>query len=111
MNLPEIFALKNTGVRCIDKIPKHWQIKKLKYLSKIRYGLSQPPREFEEGLPLIRATNIERGKINTKDLIFVDPKDIPINKDPILKTNEIIVVRSGAYTADSAIIPKKFKME
>lgn len=41
-------------------------------------------------------------------MIFVDPDDIPYERDPILRTDDIIVVRSGAYTADSAIIPSKF---
>ena len=49
------------------------------------------------------------GKINDKDLIFVDPEDVPYDRDPVLKENDIIVVRSGAYTADSAIIPKKYE--
>ncbi len=29
--------------------------------------------------------------------------------NPVLKENDIIVVRSGAYTADSAIIPKEYE--
>lgn len=88
---------------------KNWERKKLKYLAMIKYGLGQPPKQKDDGLPLIRATNVERGKINEKDLIFVDPDDVPYERDPVLKENDIIVVRSGAYTADSAIIPKKFE--
>ncbi len=42
-------------------------------------------------------------------MIFVDPNDIPYDRDPVLKEFDIIVVRSGAYTADSAIIPKKYE--
>jgi hypothetical protein len=33
---------------------------------------------------------------------------VPYERDPILKEDDIIVVRSGAYTADSAIIPAEF---
>ena len=100
--------LKESGVEWIGEIPEHWEVKRLKYLGRIRYGLGQPPKEKENGLPLIRATNVERGKIVEKDLVFVDPEDIPWERDPELKENDIIVVRSGAYTADSAIIPKKY---
>ncbi|MCX6236379.1 MAG: restriction endonuclease subunit S [Bacteroidia bacterium] len=88
---------------------KNWERKKLKYVALIKYGLGQPPKQMDDGLPLIRATNVERGKINEKDLVFVDPDDVPYDRDPVLKENDIIVVRSGAYTADSAIIPKKFE--
>lgn len=99
---------KITGVGEFTGIPSEWEIVKLKYLSSIRYGLGQPPKAKEDGLPIIRATNIERGKIVTKDLVYVDPDDLPYEKDPILKEGEIIVVRSGAYTADSAIIPPRY---
>ncbi len=100
--------MKDSGIDWLGEIPEHWEIVRLKYLSSIKYGLGQPPKQKEDGLPLIRATNIERGKINENDLIFVDPEDIPYERDPVLKTNDIIVVRSGAYTADSAIIPEKY---
>ena len=101
--------MRDSGVEWIGKVPTHWGIKKLKYLSRLRYGLGQPPREKEDGLPLIRATNVERGKIVTKNLIRVDPSDIPYERDPVLTEGDIIVVRSGAYTADSAIVTKEYE--
>jgi type I restriction enzyme, S subunit len=101
--------MKDSGIEWLGEVPEHWQVKRLKFIGTIKYGLGQPPKTLEDGLPLIRATNIERGKINEKDLIYVDPEDIPYERDPVLKENDIIVVRSGAYTADSAIIPKKFE--
>lgn len=101
--------LKSSGIDWLGDIPEHWQVKKLKYFGLIKYGLGQPPRQLDTGLPLIRATNVERGKINEKDLIYVDPDDVPYERDPVLKENDIIVVRSGAYTADSAIIPKRYE--
>jgi len=57
---------------------------------------------------MIRATNISRGKIINKSLVFIDPSDIPQGKDAILEAGEIIVVRSGAYTADSAIVTEDY---
>lgn len=101
--------LKPSGIEWLGDIPEHWEVKKLKYVAAIKYGLGQPPTQKDDGLPLIRATNVERGKIVDKDLIFVDPDDVPYDRDPVLKENDIIVVRSGAYTADSAIIPKKYE--
>jgi type I restriction enzyme S subunit len=91
------------------KISEDWESYRLKRLAKIRYGLGQPPREKDGGIPIIRATNIERGKINRKDLTHVDPEDVPWDRNPLLKRDDIIVVRSGAYTGDSAIIPKDYE--
>lgn len=48
------------------------------------------------------------GKITDKDLIYIDPRELPPGRNPHLKEGEIIVVRSGAYTGDSAIIPKRY---
>lgn len=100
--------MKDSGVEWIGEVPEGWEVKRLKYLGLIKYGLGQPPKEKESGLPLIRATNVERGKIVEKGLIYVDPDDIPWERDPMLKENDIIIVRSGAYTADSAIVTKQY---
>ena len=101
-------ALTPSGVEWLGDVPEHWEVRRLKTLARIRYGLGQPPPELSDGRPLIRATNIARGIISKKDLIFVDPKGIPPSRDATLQPKEIIVVRSGAYTADSAIIPEEY---
>ena len=101
-------AYKDSGVKWLREIPKHWESRRFKTVCRIRYGLGQPPPESPNGLPLIRATNVERGSIIDKDLIYVDPSAVPAGREAILKEREIIVVRSGAYTADSAIIPKVY---
>ena len=100
--------LKPSGVEWLGDMPEHWGVGRLKAVSEIRYGLGQPPRESATGLPLIRATNVSRGHIAEKDLLRVDPADVPVGRDAFLREKEIIVVRSGAYTADSAIIPREY---
>ena len=103
--LDPTFHLKPSGVEWLGDVPEHWEVRRAKTLGLIRYGLGQPPRESAEGVPLIRATNVDRGRIVETDLIRVDPSDVPAGRDAFLGAEEIIVVRSGAYTADSAIIP------
>lgn len=90
-------------------VPKHWEVRRLKTLSQIRYGLGQPPKESADGLPLIRATNVSRGRIIDKDMVHVDPADVPAGRNAFLSEREIIVVRSGVNTADSAIISSEYK--
>ena len=101
--------MKDSGVEWLGEIPAHWEVKRLKTISRIRYGLGQPPRELSEGLPLIRATNVNHGRITDEDMVYVDPVDVPMGREAILAEGEIIVVRSGAYTADSAIVPKSYE--
>jgi len=102
---PRYPTYKVIGQKWLEEIPNHWQIKRLKYLGSIRYGLGEPPALKHEGLPFIRATDIQRGKIDLETIQRVDPSDIPWSRDPGLRARDILVVRSGAYTGDSAIIP------
>ena len=57
---------------------------------------------------MIRATNVHAGKLFDEGLVFVDPDDIPAQRIVWLAAGDIIVVRSGAYTGDSAIIPEAY---
>ena len=56
---------------------------------------------------MIRATNVKRGKIEAEGMLFVDPESIPGERAIELQEDDIIVVRSGAYTGDSAIVTTK----
>lgn len=101
--------MKDSGIEWLGEIPQHWNLVKLKQVCSIKYGLGQPPKQKEGGLKIIRATNISKGSISETNMVFVDPEDIPWSREPILKEDDIIVVRSGAYTGDSAIIPKEYE--
>ena len=54
---------------------------------------------------MIRATDVDAGQIRPDNLLRVDPAELPPDRNSYLKAGEIIVVRSGAYTGDSAIVP------
>lgn len=101
-------GMRDSGIEWIHNIPSHWEIIPLKRFSNIRYGLGQPPEESSGNVPLIRATNVKSGKIVTKDMVYVNPDDIPETRNAVLTKGEIIVVRSGALTGDSAIIPDEY---
>jgi type I restriction enzyme S subunit len=89
----------------VHTLPNEWRLCRLKSVANIRYGLGQPPTELSSGVAMIRATDVDVGTIRTENLLRVDPQELPPGKDPYLKPWEIIVVRSGAYTGDSAIVP------
>lgn len=81
----------------------------LKFVAKIAYGLGQPPREAADGVPVLRATNIYRGSIIRDGLMRADPTDVPWERCPPLAAGEILVVRSGAYTGDSALVTAEWE--
>jgi type I restriction enzyme S subunit len=83
--------------------PMGWPVGTLRsFGNSVRYGLGQPPKPADDGIPLIRATNIRTGHITRAGLMFVDPSDVPTSRDAILSAEDVIVVRSGAYTGDVA---------
>jgi len=96
---------KPAAITWIGEVPEHWEVVQLKRLGSIKYGLSLPPREMENGTRIVRATDVFRGKIRAEHLVRVDPTDILSGKDLVLEDRDIIVVRSGAYTGDSALVP------
>ena len=100
--------MRDSGVEWLGEVPEHWEIMNFKRIGKVRYGLGQPPSELNDGVPLIRATNINRGKISDEGMLFINPDEVPESRDAVLSEGEIIIVRSGAYTGDSAIIPFKY---
>jgi type I restriction enzyme S subunit len=98
--------MKDSGIEWFGRIPNDWAVLPLKRVASVRYGLGQPPAELAEGVPIVRATDVSRGVISKEGMLRVDPNDVPKTRDAFLATGEIIVVRSGAYTGDSAIVPE-----
>jgi len=101
--------MRDSGVEWLGEVPEHWRNSPLKHVSTIKYGIGEPPKYVEEGVSLIRATNIRSGKVSKINLVFVNPDDIPENRIVWLEEGDIIVVRSGAGTGDSAIIPNDYE--
>lgn len=99
--------MKDSGIELLGNIPFNWKVSKIKFNGQTRYGLGEPPPKIVDGKPFIRATDIFRGKIDLTNIQFIDPDFIPWSKDPTLHEGEILVVRSGAYTGDSAIVTKE----
>lgn len=100
--------MKDSGVEWLGEVPAHWYISNVKRVATIRYGIGEPPQYHPEGMPLIRATNVHAGKLFSQGLVFVDPAEIPARRIVWLEPGDIVVVRSGAYTGDSAIIPNEY---
>lgn len=108
MSLPRYPEYKDSGVAWLGEVPAHWQLTPLKRLGTIRYGIGEPPPYRETGTALIRATNVHEGKLLPSGLVFVAPDDIPSQRILWLRSGDIIVVRSGAYTGDSALVTEEY---
>lgn len=92
----------------MTRLGNAWPETALKHLARVRYGLGQPPPLKSNGVPILRATNIHRGRLVKQGLVFADLADLPLDRAPLLQAGEILVVRSGAYTGDSALVTQEW---
>lgn len=77
-------------------------------LTEISYGTSTPPTFFPpsvDTVPFIRATDIKEGQIQLENLLHISSEQPPKMDKCLLNGGEVIVVRSGANTGDSAFVP------
>jgi Restriction endonuclease S subunits len=90
--LDEHVKLKDSGVEWIGMIPEHWEVKRGKDIGKITHGVSFTPddlREENDGVLIMRASNIQNGQLSYYDNVYVSSELIPRSK--LLKKNDIII--------------------
>lgn len=77
--LDSTVPMKDSGVEWIGKIPAHWNVVKLKYLStQIVDGTHFTPTYVDQGIPFLRVTdlsNMLEGKINWQDVCYIPEKE------------------------------------
>jgi type I restriction enzyme S subunit len=91
------------------KNEKGWEVKKLgEHIDSIRYGTGSPPEYSTFGIPFIRATNIKKGTVVEKGMVYLSDVEAQKIKKCFIKEGDLIIVRSGANTGDCAYIPAKY---
>ncbi len=90
---------KDSGIEWIGEIPQHWRIVKLKYVAFTNIGLVYSPDDIvensDEGYPVLRANNIQNGKIDYQDLIYIKSKQI--GKKQIISSGDLLMcIRNGS---------------
>lgn len=89
--------------------PKNWKIKEFGGIyNSLKYGVSTPPKYFKSGIPFIRATNVKKGGVAQKGMVFISQKEAEKISKCKLTTGDLIVVRSGANTGDCCRIPCEY---
>jgi type I restriction enzyme S subunit len=105
--------LKSTFLKMFGdpfKNPMNWEVKKFgDVIDNIIYGTSTPPVYENEGIPFIRATNIKKGRVSDKSMLFISEFEAQKIEKCKLDLGDMIIVRSGANTGDAASIPLKYK--
>ncbi len=80
-----------------DKIPKHWQLKKLGEVCKLKNGYAFKSDKYQSnGVPVIRISDINGGTVSSRKAIRVEAKSDYENY--LVENNDILVAMSGATT-------------
>ncbi|GHU99399.1 restriction endonuclease S subunit [Spirochaetia bacterium] len=107
--LDKSVPMKDSSIKWIGKMPKHWGIKRLKYILKtpLQYGANETGEDFDASLPrYIRITDISLDN----ELKNEDKLSLPINiaKPYLLHDGDILFARSGATVGKSFIYRKSY---
>lgn len=89
---------KDSGVDWLGNVPQHWEVTKLKFLGDAFGGLTYSPNDIvdndEEGLLVLRSSNIQSGKLSLNDNVYVNTK---ISDKLKLRVGDILICsRNGS---------------
>jgi type I restriction enzyme, S subunit len=101
-------AYKSSGMEWLGDVPEHWDVKRLKFVGDAIIGLTYDPSDLADeadGVLVLRASNVARGRIVREDNVFVKTKIPP---RLITRLGDILVCsRSGSR----ALIGKNAKID
>lgn len=100
-------SMKDTGFEWLGKIPDHWEVVPFKRLTtRIDVGIAEAATHAycDEGIPIIRSTNIRPNKITLDDLLHIKEWFAEKNKSKYLLANDLVTVRTGA-PGTTAVVP------
>jgi type I restriction enzyme S subunit len=88
----------------IGKIPEDWDIFELQQVSKIIDSLHISPNYSNEGISMVRATDIKSGNLNLKNTFKVTVKNYEkFTKNHKPQKNDVVMSRVGTYFPNSFI--------
>ena len=89
-------------------LPKNWVKIELGKILKLKNGYAFKSKDYlDEGVPLIRISNIQQGKVSTEKSIYVSKKDAA--EDFIVQKGDILVAMSGATTGKYGVFNEDLK--
>lgn len=89
--------MKDSGIDWIGKMPKHWEIKRLKFLGAARNGLTYAPEDVvdeDKGTLVLRSSNIQNDGLAFEDNVYVKTR---IPREIVLQENDLLICsRNGS---------------
>lgn len=101
--------MKASGIFWIGQMPKHWEVKRIKFTGEARNGLTYSPNDVcseEDGMLVLRSSNIQEGELSFEDNVYVSKIDDRLIVKP---GDTIICSRNGSLSlvGKSAFVENK----
>lgn len=108
--LDKTAPMKGSGIDWIGEMPRHWEMKRLKFLGSARNGLTYAPEDVvdeDKGTLVLRSSNIQNDRLTFDDNVYVNCR---IPKEIVLQENDLLICsRNGsqALIGKCALIDEK----
>jgi len=106
MSFPKYDRYKDSGVEWLEELPEHWSVGVLtRIAARIVVGIAEAATHAysDEGVPILRSTNIRSGKI-IGDILKIDPNFSEERGSKLIKSGDLVTVRTG-NAGVTAIVP------
>ncbi len=101
-------TMKYSGIEWLGEVPEHWEVKKVKQISKLISKGTTPStvnRELSDsGVRYIKAENIHDDVVFNEPEFYIDHETNDIIKRSILYENDLLIVIAGATIGKCAIL-------
>ena len=106
-------AYKDSGVEWLGKVPKHWEVKQLKYLTN-HIGSGKTPSGGaevyqESGVLFLRSQNVHESGLRLDDAVFIREETDEEMKASRVKPLDVLLNITGASIGRSCQIPDNFE--
>jgi type I restriction enzyme S subunit len=103
-------SMTDSKIEWLGKIPKHWKITRLKFISpQITVGIVVTPAKYyvDSGVPCLRSLNVKQGKLIYADIVFISSDSNELHRKSMIFEGDLVVVRTGQPGA-TAVVDKRF---
>ena len=105
--------MKPSGIEWLGDVPEHWAV--LSYrnvVTRVVVGIAEAATHAyaEEGVPIVRSTNIKNGGIDQSSMLFIKSEFAAQLESKALLAGDIVTTRTGANVGDSAVVPASLHM-
>ena len=104
--------MRDSGIEWIGSIPEHWEVCRVKNLSKMISKGATPPtidkESYEGNVRFIKCENISNNELVNNSLYYISTEINESMKRSQLEENDVLFVIAGATIGKTAIVGKEF---